>query len=871
MQLAQILNIPYRQFTPHITALVVFMAVTLAFFYPILEGKELMQPDITQFRGMAREIVEFREETGEEALWTNAMFSGMPAYLISVRYPYNLVRYVDRLLSLGLPVPAKYLFLSMLGFYLLMLAFRVNPWLSVAGAIAFGFSTYFFIIEVAGHNTKAHAMSYMAPILAGIIFAFRGKVMLGAVLLGLFLALQIFTNHLQITYYTLLIVLIYGIFEFVHAVRKRLVPDFFRTLLILVIPVLLAVASNFTNMYLVWEYGQYSMRGPSELTTRQEVRTGGLDRDYILNDYSYGIAETMNLLIPNFKGGASSYDLGTGSELYRVLNEHGVAGARDIVAGAPVYWGGQRYTAGPVYIGAVVIFFFVLGLIVVKGRYKWWLLVATVLSLALAWGHNLAWLSDLFIYYFPGYNKFRTVSMILVIAEITIPMLAILSLKEVVEGKRGPGMMDALRKAFYITGGVTLLFLVAPRLLLSFSGDIDNQLAAAGWPDIMIDALQADRVRLLRLDALRSLVFISLGAGLVYIFLKRWISAKYLALAAALIILVDMWGVGRRFLSSDEFVTQRNILQPFLKTEADAVILRDDDLHYRVFNLTRSPFNDAITSYHHNSIGGYHGAKMGRYQDLIDYHLGRNNMDVLNMLNTKYLIRPGENGRPQPFRNPGALGNAWFVDTVRVVENADQEIVALYDFDPAREAIVDRRFEDHVRFITSAAPGNTRDHAEDLSDGGTEEAEIEPVTGDDIDEDLVAEAEPVDEGDYILLTSCSPNHLVYTARAGSTRLAVFSEVYYDAGWEAYIDGTPAEHFRVNYILRAMAVPEGEYEIEFRFRPRGYLVGEWISLAGSLLLIILTGGVLWKEVRRLRELFISDSGEEKEKTGVQSKK
>ncbi len=878
MHPADILKIPFRQFTPHITAIILFVVISFAYFYPLLEGRELLQPDIIQYRGMAREIIDFREETGEEALWTNAMFSGMPAYLISIKYPFNLVRYADQLISLGIPRPAKFLFLSMVGFYILMLAFRVNPWLSIAGAIAFGFSTYFFIIEAAGHNTKAHAMSYMAPILAGIVLAFRGKVKLGAVLLGLFLALQIYANHLQITYYTMLIVIVYGIFELVYSIRKRILPRFLRTLMMLVIPVLLAVASNFTNLYLVWEYGRYSMRGPSELTSREEVRTGGLDRDYILDDYSYGIAETMNLLIPNFKGGASSYDLGTGSELYSVLSEAGVQGARDIVSSAPVYWGGQRFTAGPVYIGAAVIFFFVLGLITVRGRYKWWLLAATVLSVALAWGHNFAWLSDLFIYYFPGYNRFRTVSMILVIAGITIPMLAILGLREVVEGQHGIKMMDALKKAFYITGGVSLVFFLFPGVFLSFSGEIDHQLAAAGWPDMLIDALERDRMRLLRMDALRSFIFIALAAGVVWLFLLKKMTVKYMALAAAAVILADLWGVGQRFLDSDDFVSPRQINQPFLPTEADAVILRDDDLHYRVYNTTRSPFNDAITSFHHNSIGGYHGAKMGRYQDLIDYHLGRNNMDVLNMLNTKYFIRPGEDGRPQPFRNPGALGNAWFVDTIRIVENADEEILALNNFDPAREAVVDRRFEEHLWFITQAAYTETDAGADEYSDSGgdgNEEApgtapeDIEPVTADEV-EDGDPEPDPAEEeGDIITLVSYSPNKLVYHARAGSDRLAVFSEVYYDAGWEAFINGSPVEHFRVNYILRAMEVPQGEHEIEFRFRPKGYFRGEWVSLAGSLILLFITGGVLWKELKKIREMFLPAFGKEDENSAGES--
>ena len=824
---------------PHLVALILFLIITLVYFSPLLEGKRLMQSDIIQYRGMSKEIADYRAETGEEALWTNSMFGGMPAYLISVRYPYKLVQYADQILSVGLPGPAKYLFLSLTGFYILMLAFRINPWLGIAGAVAFGFSTYFFIIEAAGHNTKAHAMSYMAPLLAGIILSFRGKLLLGCALTGLFLALQLYTNHLQITYYTLLVVLVYGVYELVHAFRNNTLPVFARNIVTLIIPVILAVGANFTNMYLVWEYGRYSTRGPSELTTRADVQTSGLDKDYILDDYSYGIAETMNLLIPNFLGGASNYDLGTGSELYSVLAENNVPGAREIASGAPAYWGTQRFTSGPVYIGASVIFFFILGLFVLKGRYKWWLLTATILSVTLAWGNHFLFLSELFIDFFPGYNRFRTVSMILVIAELTIPLLAMLGLREIIISGPSPAYMDKLKKAFYIAGGVTLFFALLPGMFLSFSGEVDRQLISMGWPDIMVDALERDRMSLLRADAFRSFVFITLSAGLMWMFLKSKISVRWMGLAIALIFLVDLWMVNRRFLNNDNFVAQRQLVQPFQLTEADAVILNDEDPHYRVYNTTRDPFNDAVTSYHHKSIGGYHGAKMGRYQDLIMYHLSQNNMDVLNMLNAKYFIRPGEDGQPQAYRNPGALGNAWFVDEAMIVESADEEISALSDFSPSREAIVDVRFENFVSdpelFDSYLPAGNLTERTE-------QEAEI-------IKEGIDGGQTPDFSSDLIELTSYSPNHLEYRSNTESDRLAVFSEIYYDAGWDAYINGEPAEYFRANYILRAMVVPAGENVIEFRFSPRGYFVGEWVSLIFSILLLLLTGGILWNELRR----------------------
>ncbi len=835
----------FRKSVPHLVALLLFLALTLAYFHPVIEGKQVEQPDIIQYRGMAREITEYREKTGEEILWTNSMFAGMPAYLISMQYPFNLVRYADSLLSLGLPRPAKFLFLSLLGFYILLLAFRVNPWLSIAGALAFGLSTYFFIIGAAGHNTKSHAMAYMAPLIAGIFLTFRGKVLLGCVLTGLFLALQIYANHLQITYYTLLIVIVYGIYELVYSFRQKLLPLFFKRLAILFIPVVLATGANFTNLYLIWEYGRYSMRGPSELTDRQEVRTGGLDKDYILDDYSYGIAETMNLIIPDFKGGASNYDLGTGSEVYEALNEQGVPGARDIVSGMPAYWGPQRFTAGPVYIGASVIFFFLLALFILGGRYKWWLLTATLLSVMLAWGNHFLFLSELFIDYFPGYNRFRTVSMILVIAQLTIPLLALLGIREVLVRGPSPKLRDSLKKTFYLAGGVTLFFALLPGMFFDFTADIDQQLLAMGWPDFLVDALQRDRMRLLRSDAFRSFIFVSLSGGLLYLFLIGKLPSKWLIASIAVLFLFDLWPVNRRFLNNDDFVTRRELNQPFLMTEADAVILQDEDPHYRVYNTTRSPFNEAITSFHHKSIGGYHGAKMGRYQDLIDHHLRHNNMDVLNMLNTKYFIRPGTDGQPQALKNPRALGNAWFVESVRLVDSPDEEIEALNDFMPATEAIADRRFEEFVTGtegirITGAAAG---------TGARTDTGSLPENNGEVIQERSGAGVSEGEQEEYIELVGYHPNRLEYRALAESERIAVFSEVYYDAGWRSYINGEPAGHFRVNYILRAMKVPPGEHEIEFRFRPRGYYTGEWISLFSSLLLLALSGGILWREFRK----------------------
>lgn len=803
-------NLNFKLLLPHFVAIITFLVISLVYFYPVIEGKILKQGDIIQFRGMAKEIADYREKTGEEALWTNSMFGGMPAYQISVYYYNNFARYIDRIISLNLPVPTKFLFLSLIGFYILLLAFRVDPWLAIAGAIAFGFSTYFFIIEAAGHNTKAHAMTFMAPLVAGIVLSYRGKLLLGVMLTGVFLSLQLFTNHLQITYYTLIIVVIFGLYELFAFVKEKKLTEFFKITATLFIPVILAVGMNITNLWLTWEYSHYSTRGKSELTSKQEIQTTGLDKDYILNDYSYGVSETMNLLIPDFKGRSHSYNRGRQSEVYRVLVDNGVPGALAIAEGLPTYWGPQRYTSGPVYIGATVIFLFVFGLFFVKGRIKWWLLSATILSIMLAWGKHLYWFSEFFIDFVPGYNKFRTVSMILVIAELTIPFLGILAVSELAKKKyERKDAWRALQYSVYILGGVVLLLWLIPGAFLSFSGSIDKDLMAAGYPDFIIDAMRGDRQAMMRSDAFRSLVFILLTAALLVLFYFEKIRRNYLFIGLAVLFLIDLGFVGRRFLNSSNYVSKRESQMFFQLSPADLLILTDQDPHYRVLNLTRSPFNDAVTSYHHKSVGGYHGAKMGRYQEVIEKYLARYDMNVLNMLNTKYFILPSETqSTPEVQFNPDAMGNAWFVNSFRVVENADEELDALGEFDPYTEMIVDKRFQNLL-------------------------------PGEFLERDTLA---------LIELESYSPNHLVYSYSSGTPQMVIFSEIYYSKGWEVNVSGKETDHFRVNYILRGMVMPEGEHTIEFRFRPKGYFTGEKIALASSLLLILMIAGVFYKEYR-----------------------
>ncbi len=804
-------NFNFKLFFPHVVAIAGFLVISVLYFYPLFQGKVLKQGDIIQFRGMAQEIADFRERTGKEALWTNSMFGGMPAFQISVLYHNNLARYIDSIISFDLPVPARYLFLSLVGFYILLLAFRVDPWLSIVGALAFAFSTYFFIIEVAGHNSKAHAMTFMAPIIAGIILSFRGKLFLGAVLTGLFLSLQLFTNHLQITYYTLIIVVFYGLFELITFIKEKKLSEFIKIIWTLLIPVVLAIGMNISNLWLTLEYTQYSTRGGTELTHQAEIVTTGLDKDYILNDYSYGIAETFNLLIPDFKGRSSTHNLGRESEVFRVLQEKRIPDALAIAQTLPTYWGAQVYTAGPVYIGATVIFLFIFGLLLLKGNLKWWILSVTILAIMLAWGKHLFWFSEFFINYVPGYNKFRTVSMILVIPGLTIPFFGLMAIAEMLKKNIvKQELFRALKYSFLILGGIALAFTLIPGAFLNFSGGMDNAILAAGYPQFIIDALMVDREVMLKSDAFRSFVFITLTAGLVYLFYLGKIKPHLLIIGLGVLFLADLGPISRRFLNADSYVSKNEKQQIFQPSQIDLEILKDKDPNFRVFNLTRNPFNDAVTSFWHKSIGGYHGAKMGRYQDVIEFYLSKVDPDVLNMLNTKYIITAAEN-QTQPVLqiNPGALGHAWFVDRYILVENADAEIEALADFNPATEMIVDKRIAD----LLPSSP---------------------------IDRDTLA---------AIKLESYSPNHLVYSTISATDQLAVFSEIFYSKGWEVTVSGKATPHFRVNYILRGMVVPAGNHTIEFKFRPDGFFVGERIALASSIVLILLVLGSLFLEVRK----------------------
>lgn len=796
----------FTKIKPHAIVILLFALISFAYFSPLLEGKRIDGHDIKTWIGMSKEISDFRENTGEEALWTNSLFSGMPAYQISVKYSANLIKYVDKVISLGFPRPANLLFLYLLGFYLLLVSLNIDYRIAAIGAIAYAFSSYFFIIIQAGHMTKAHAIAYLPMVVAAVIYTYRGKMLLGGVLTSLAVALQIFTNHYQITYYLILVLLFIGFAQLYKDFNANNLQSFFKRTGILLMAALLAAGTSFTRLKTTIDYGKETTRGKSELTNNLDNKTKGLDKDYA-TQWSYGIAESMTLLIPNFHGGSSmssvlSIDDSQTLDFLRKFRNKKLANALQYKASS--YWGDQPIVSGPTYAGAIVIFLFFLGLFLIKSEYRVWLLLATIMSLMLAWGKNFMPLTEFFLDHFPGYNKFRAVSMILVIAEFTIPFLAFLALNKFLMDDNKESNLNKLKNAFYITGGVTLFFALFPTMFLDFLSDKDLSPISNGvkTPDGFLDGLVADRSSLLSSDAWRSFIFIALSFGVLFFFIKEKISKKYVILLIGGLLIADMWGVNKRYLNEEHFVRKNKVKNPYKPTQADNFILKDKDPNFRVFNQSVSTFNDASTSFFHKSIGGYHGAKLKRYQELIEFHISRGNMNVLNMLNTKYFIT--QDGRAQ--MNSGALGNAWFVKEINVVENADDEIAALGSFDPSKTMILDKRFSDQTIQIDNSFSGT------------------------------------------IKLDSYQPNYLKYTSNSNKAGIAIFSEIYYKDGWNAYIDGVKSDHFRANYVLRGMKVPAGNHLIEFKFEPSVFVNGERISLASSISLILLLFFALFKEFK-----------------------
>ncbi len=870
------MKINLKSILPHAIALGILLIISAVYFYPALMGYSLKTNDIKQHKGMSKEIVDYRQEFNEEPLWTNAMFSGMPATQISVVYSSNLMDYVYDVISLGLPRPVSTLWIYFLGFYILLMCLKIDPWIAVIGAIAFGFSSYFIVILEAGHMSKANAIGFMAPTIGGIWLLLQGKYLKGAILTALFLSLELWCNHIQISYYMFFIVGAIVLGETIRLANKK---DFFAILKsgsMIAAMLGIAVMVNLPLLWGTYEYGKYTTRGKSELTipspgTDNKDRTDGLDRSYV-TQWSYGKGETFTFFIPNAKGG------GSGS-LAQYVDEHNIETTPTLDfllqnMGANTYWGDQPGTSGPVYIGAILILLALLSLYYVRQWTTYALLFVTIITVMLSWGSNMMWFTDLFLDNFPGYNKFRAVTMILVVAELCIPLMGVLFLKQLYE-KREEIKNDL--KGFYIVGGIvlvlSLLFLAAPKSFFDFQSayekesfsvaNIENnpEIPAEQKPQIInfyketVPALEEMRVSIFRKDLGRSLFFVIAAGLLIFLFINQKTNKQVLFGGIALLVLIDMAGVSMRMLSNEKeggdfvsWVENSDDQFPYTAFQGDLDILNMEKAknpaieeaitkalneasaaseeglskqqkqaiefgvlnkmtHFRVFCVS-NPFNEARTSYFHKSLGGYHGAKLKRYQELIEFHLGRNNAAVLDMLNTTYYIQLQNdnfgniNGSMiQP--SPTALGNAWIVNDIKYVPNADEEITALGEeagFDPANTAIVDKRYLD--------------------------------LAGSPIKRDSTA---------TISLVSYAPNNLVYSFKGGSEQVVLFSEIFYELGWQAYIDNNPVEHFRANYVLRGLRLPAGEHEIVFKYELASYKTGSTLSLIGSIIVI---AGVLF---------------------------
>ena len=664
-------------FSTHLVSLLVFIIAALLYFHPVLKGEKLSQSDITQHIGMAKEVNDYRLATGLEPYWAESAFSGMPTYQIGTYFPHDYLSYLDRLIRF-LPRPADYLFLYFLGFYIMLLAFKVDWKLAIMGSLAFGFSTYLMIIFGAGHNAKAHAIAYMPLVLAGVIYVFKKKYLTGFTLTAVATALEIKANHPQMTYYLLYAIFILAIIELIEAIKKKKITQFTSQSLIIITAMLLAVGVNSTRLMATKEYSDFSTRGNTELTinsdgTPKEV-SSGLSKDYI-TQFSYGISETFNLLVPRYMGGGTVERLDKNSNTYKhVSSIASPKQAEGFTKQVYTYWGDQLIVEAPAYVGAVIIFLFFLGLFLVKGKLKYWLVASTVFSIVMSWGRNFEFLTNFFIDYVPLYNKFRAVSSFQVIAELCIPLLGILAVKEFIFTEISKKeKLEAIKKAFYVTSGLILIGLFYAISFSTFEGLRD---ANYSQYEGLLDAVISDRKSLLYNDSFRSLVLISVSFSILWLFLKQQINKIKVIIVFTLLILFDLVQVNLRYVNEDDFKQARKIDKPFTASNADLQILKDKT-HYRVANFSGDPFQDGRTSYFHKSIGGYHAAKMGRYQDLIEFQLGKQNMQIFNMLNVKYFIIPDDNGKEEAQQNPNANGNAWFVNEIKYVQTANEEIKAL--------------------------------------------------------------------------------------------------------------------------------------------------------------------------------------------------
>lgn len=795
----------------HLAIVGIFIVICFLYFSPVWQGKELFQQDVLQAKASQKEIMDIQKRDGDIPLWTNSMFGGMPTYQIFIDLPSNIGTYILRSVRAVFPHPTDVVFLYLIGAYLLFNVLRVRPWLAALGALAFAFSSYNFIYIEAGHASKAYAIAFLAPILAGILLTYRGKYLIGGLILAFAVALEIRVNHIQVPYYMFIGLIILTLIEFYHAFKARALPAFGKAIGVQAITLILAVAVNASLLWPTYEYSKESIRGKSNIAkeTGSSQPNSGIEREYAYQ-WSQGVGESLTFLIPHAYGGGMIPLLDENSNVAKLMQRNGasVDQAKSLAESLPVYWGEKPFTSGPWYFGAGVLFLFILGLFIVKGRLKWWLACSTLLFLLLSFGKNFPLISDLFFNYFPMYNRFRAVESTLIMVTLLVPILAVLAVQQVLDrGTEDVGLSKKLKYVFFSLGGVTLLFALIPDLFLSFqnsthAGLIDEFEIQSGDKQFAVElgrALVEDRTDIARNHAFRSLFVISLTFIIIWALIKRKIGPTFAIIVLAAVTLTDLWSLDKKYLNDKNFVDAKQLERQFnAKREVDELILLDKDPNYRVLDLTTNAFQDARPSYFHKAVGGYHAAKLMRYQELIERHFSAAiNEDVLDMLNTKYLIVAENQNNQRIQKRSSAAGNAWFVDRVLWVKDDNEELTAISSFDPQKEAFLHEEFKGQLK----------------------EERLSAPVNAD------------------IKLVSYRPDHLVYEYSIPKDGLAVFSEIWYDKGWKAYVDNEELPILRANYVLRALQLPGGNHQVEFRFEPASYKIGETISLIASILLVL----------------------------------
>ncbi|OWP86163.1 hypothetical protein BWK60_10265 [Flavobacterium covae] len=794
-----------KRFYPHTLAIIGFVLVAIIYFYPVLNGKKILQSDIVQYTAMAKEQNDFRSQYKEEPYWTNSAFGGMPTYQLGANYPHNYIKKIDSIIRF-LPRPADYLFLYFLGFYILLMALRIKPLKAFFGALAFGFSTYLIIILGVGHNAKAHAIAYMPMVVAGVLMVFQKRWIIGGILTMLAAALELNANHFQMTYYLFIFLLVLTSYYVYKAIKEDDLKELIYSFGIFVVSGIISIGVNATGILATQEYAKESTRGKNELTFSPDGKKNNTETsmtyDYI-TEYSYGLAESLNLISPRIFGGSNSENIGTKSAMYNFVLSQEVPEdqAKEIVKGLPTYWGDQPIVAAPAYIGAIVFFLAVLALFIDKRKIKYAFLIGAIVSLVLSWGKNFPLLTDFFIYHIPFYDKFRAVSSIQVVLELCMPVLAVLGLQSyfISEEKE---QKEGLMKASLFSIGTLLLILLC-KSLFSFSGSGDGYFIDSYGPGF-VDALKEDRKSLFTSDLLRSMLLILLTAGTLFLSFKKTISQKAATWVVGLLMVTDLFLIAKNYVNSSDFVNASEVDTPFIMAPFDEAILQDKS-HYRVFEVSQNVMSDPRASYFHKSIGGYHAAKPRRMQELFDYQIAKNNIEVLNMLNVKYLIQKNEKGEQFPIRNQQANGNAWFVKSIKFVKSADEEMKSLSNFNSRSVAIL-----------------NT------VSEKSQQLKETKTISN---------------ENAKITLQSYKSNDLKYESINPKNGFAVFSEIYYGKGWNAYIDGKLVDHYRVDYILRGLPIPAGKHSIEFKFEPQVVKTGSIIALISFILMIgLIIGGI-----------------------------